>query len=79
MLQIRIPSHIVTKWHAYTLQLFSSVEPPSLAWFKFQDLNYRFGKKIGRDLGYVVSSSIYWTRSYRCLELRNGLLELMEE
>ncbi|KAI1182472.1 S-adenosyl-L-methionine-dependent methyltransferase [Nemania serpens] len=39
--------------------LFSCVEPPSLAWFKFQDLNYRFGKKVGRDLGIPIAMKYY--------------------
>ncbi|KAI1112122.1 hypothetical protein F5Y14DRAFT_423221 [Nemania sp. NC0429] len=48
--------HIV--W-AETGPLFSSVEPPSLAWFKFQDLNYRFAKKVGRDLGVPIAMRHY--------------------
>ncbi|TRX93966.1 hypothetical protein FHL15_005044 [Xylaria flabelliformis] len=37
------------RWHAYTMQALTSLEPPSQAWFKYQDVDFRFAKKVGRD------------------------------
>lgn len=35
---------------AETGPLLTSIEPPSLSWFKFQEVNWRFARKVGRDL-----------------------------
>ncbi|KAI0870199.1 hypothetical protein GGS24DRAFT_476116 [Hypoxylon argillaceum] len=52
---------------AETGPLFTSVNPPSLAWFKFQDLNWKFAKKVGRDLN-VPIGMIHYLREAGCVE-----------
>ncbi|KAF2966625.1 hypothetical protein GQX73_g6983 [Xylaria multiplex] len=39
--------------------LLTSVEPPSQAWFRFQDINWRFAKKVGRDMNLPLSMVAY--------------------
>ncbi|KAI0403845.1 hypothetical protein F4802DRAFT_569597 [Xylaria palmicola] len=48
--------HIV--W-AETGPLLTALEPPSSAWLKFQDVNYRFAKKVGRDLSLPIGMIRY--------------------
>ncbi|KAI0531642.1 hypothetical protein GGR58DRAFT_492874 [Xylaria digitata] len=44
---------------AETGPLLTSVEPPSQAWFTFQDVNWRFAKKVGRDLNLPLGMVAY--------------------
>ncbi|KAI0419672.1 hypothetical protein F5X98DRAFT_372682 [Xylaria grammica] len=44
---------------AYTLQLLTTVEPPSPAWFKFQEINWKFARKVGRDLNLPIGMVAY--------------------
>ncbi|KAI0394507.1 hypothetical protein F5Y17DRAFT_427602 [Xylariaceae sp. FL0594] len=39
--------------------LLTSVEPPSINWYQFQDINYRFAKKVGRDLNLPLAMRHY--------------------
>ncbi|KAI1326791.1 hypothetical protein F5Y16DRAFT_374048 [Xylariaceae sp. FL0255] len=39
--------------------LVTVIEPPSLAWYKFQDVNYRFAKRVGRDLNLPIGMVKY--------------------
>ncbi|KAJ8131606.1 hypothetical protein O1611_g2019 [Lasiodiplodia mahajangana] len=47
--------------------LFTSIQPPSLAWFKFQELNWRFAKKVGRDLNIPIGM-IQYLKEAGCVE-----------
>ncbi|KAI8953452.1 hypothetical protein F4801DRAFT_537680 [Xylaria longipes] len=44
---------------AETGPLLTSLEPPSLAWFKFQDVNFQFAKKVGRDMNLPIGMQYY--------------------
>ncbi|KAI1129266.1 hypothetical protein F5Y10DRAFT_238578 [Nemania abortiva] len=52
---------------AETGPLFTSVQPPSFAWYKFQDLNWRFAKKVGRDLNIPIGM-IRYLKDAGCVE-----------
>ncbi|KAI0968936.1 hypothetical protein F4678DRAFT_441999 [Xylaria arbuscula] len=52
---------------AETGPLITSVEPPSLAWFKFQEVNWRFAKKVGRDLNLPIGM-VQYLREAGCVE-----------
>ncbi|KAI1272153.1 hypothetical protein F5Y07DRAFT_392211 [Xylaria sp. FL0933] len=48
-------------------QLLTCIEPPSLAWHKFQEVNWRFAKKVGRDLNLPIGM-IHYLREAGCVE-----------
>ncbi|KAI1421795.1 hypothetical protein F5Y12DRAFT_765953 [Xylaria sp. FL1777] len=52
---------------AETGPLLTSTEPPSLAWFKFQQVNWRFAKKVGRDLNLPIGM-IHYLKEAGCVE-----------
>ncbi|KAI1309560.1 hypothetical protein F5Y03DRAFT_348001 [Xylaria venustula] len=52
---------------AETGPLITSVEPPSLAWFKFQEVNWRFAKKVGRDLNLPLGM-VHYLKGAGCVE-----------
>ncbi|KAI1810827.1 hypothetical protein GGS20DRAFT_579569 [Poronia punctata] len=43
--------------------LLTSVEPPSMLWYKFQDINYRFAKKVERDLNLPLGMRHYMEKA----------------
>ncbi|KAI0487500.1 hypothetical protein F4859DRAFT_510070 [Xylaria cf. heliscus] len=45
----------------------TSFEPPSKAWFKFQDINWRFAKKVGRDMNLPIGMQ-YYIKEAGCVE-----------
>ncbi|KAI1741934.1 hypothetical protein F4680DRAFT_464239 [Xylaria scruposa] len=45
----------------------TSLEPPSQAWFKYQDVDFRFAKKVGRDMNIPISMQ-YYLRQAGCVE-----------
>ncbi|TGJ79736.1 hypothetical protein E0Z10_g9028 [Xylaria hypoxylon] len=47
--------------------LLTSIEPPSQAWFKFQDINWRFAKKVGRDLNLPIGM-VHYIKEAGCVE-----------
>ncbi|KAI0808703.1 hypothetical protein GGR55DRAFT_679924 [Xylaria sp. FL0064] len=47
--------------------LLTCIEPPSLAWHKFQEVNWRFAKKVGRDLNLPIGM-IHYLREAGCVE-----------
>ncbi|KAI0431740.1 hypothetical protein F5Y09DRAFT_303708 [Xylaria sp. FL1042] len=52
---------------AETGPLLTCIEPPSLAWFKFQEVNWRFAKKVGRDLNLPIGM-VHYLREAGCVE-----------
>ncbi|KAI0903410.1 hypothetical protein F4823DRAFT_618674 [Ustulina deusta] len=52
---------------AETSPLLSSAEPPSLAWFKFQEVNWRFANKVGRDQNLPLGM-IHYLKEAGCVE-----------
>ncbi|KAI3318859.1 hypothetical protein HD806DRAFT_511177 [Xylariaceae sp. AK1471] len=52
---------------AETGPLLTSIEPPSLAWFKFQTVNWQFAKKVGRDLNLPIGM-LHYIKEAGCVE-----------
>ncbi|KAI8632711.1 hypothetical protein F5Y19DRAFT_418601 [Xylariaceae sp. FL1651] len=52
---------------AETGPLLTSVEPPSMVWFKFQDVNWKFAKKVGRDLNLPLGM-LHYIKEAGCVE-----------
>ncbi|KAI1359099.1 hypothetical protein F5Y08DRAFT_320453 [Xylaria arbuscula] len=52
---------------AETGPLFTCIEPPSVAWFKFQEVNYKFAKKVGRDLNLPLGM-VHYLNEAGCVE-----------
>ncbi|KAH8168139.1 hypothetical protein CIB48_g27 [Xylaria polymorpha] len=52
---------------AETGPLLTSIEPPSLSWFKFQEVNWRFARKVGRDLNLPIAMASYM-REAGCID-----------
>ncbi|RYC60683.1 hypothetical protein CHU98_g5525 [Xylaria longipes] len=53
------PSNAALSSSANLFALLTSLEPPSLAWFKFQDVNFQFAKKVGRDMNLPIGMQYY--------------------
>ncbi|KAI0508254.1 hypothetical protein F5B22DRAFT_659718 [Xylaria bambusicola] len=47
--------------------LVTTIEPPSLAWFKFQQASWRFAKKVGSDLN-LPNATLSYIKEVGCIE-----------
>ncbi|KAI1352736.1 hypothetical protein F5Y01DRAFT_324023 [Xylaria sp. FL0043] len=49
------------------VSLLTTIEPPSLAWFKFQEASWRFAKKVGSDLN-LPNGTLNYVKKAGCVD-----------